>query len=31
MAMTWAGEDQANSIILGQNWFDRDGLDRPGH
>jgi hypothetical protein len=23
--------DEANSIILGQDWFDVDGLDRPGH
>lgn len=23
--------DESNSIILGQDWFDVDGLDRPGH
>jgi len=24
-------EDDANTITLGQEWFDVDGLDRPGH
>lgn len=24
-------EDESNSIILGQDWFDADGLARPGH
>jgi len=23
--------DESNSIILGMDWFDVDGLDRPGH